>query len=84
MGAMTVWSQRSETMREALTWWSPAGPLVGESGVGVFIWVLAWTLLHFGLRHRNPNAGRAIKWVWILISLAFLTTFPPFLHLFDP
>ncbi len=61
----------------APTLYDPAGGLSGRSTFAVFIWLLAWALLH-----RRWN-GREIEWrpvfglTLVLTGLGLLATFPP-------
>ena len=77
-GLMTTLAEASPGLRNLLVWWRPAGPLTGKTGVGVTLWLVAWVVLHTMYKNREVDLGRVMRWVWILILLGFLGTFPPF------
>jgi hypothetical protein len=83
-GLLTTLAEVSSGLRGALTWWSPAGPLTGKTGVGVIVWLVAWIVLHAVHKNRDMEIDGALRWAWILIALGFLGTFPPFFEAFAP
>jgi len=46
IGLLTTGAAISAGLKSALTWWSPAGPLTGKTGVGVIAWLVSWIVLH--------------------------------------
>lgn len=84
LGLMTTLAEISGSLRSALNWWNPAGPLTGKTGVGVIVWLIAWVILHSMYRNRSAKFDRVMLWAWILIFLGFLGTFPPFFEAFAP
>ncbi len=82
IGLMTTLAEASPGLRSALAWWTPVGPLAGKTGVGVLAWLIAWALLASAYRGKDVDFGKITRWVWILIVLGLLFTFPPFFDLF--
>ncbi len=82
VGLMTTLAEASSSLRNALNWWAPAGPLVGKTGVGVIVWLIAWILLGARYRSREVSFGPIVLWTWILIALGVLLTFPPVFEIF--
>ncbi len=82
IGLMTTLAEASSSLRNALNWWAPAGPLVGKTGVGVIVWLIAWMLLGARYRGREASLRPIVLWTWILIALGVLLTFPPFFEIF--
>lgn len=82
VGAMTTLAEASSSLRSALNWWAPAGPLTGKTGVGVIVWLIAWVLLDARYRGREAHMGRVVLWTWMLIALGVLLTFPPVFEIF--
>ncbi len=82
IGLMTTLAEASGSLRSALTWTNPVGPLSGKSGIGVIAWLVAWVVLASMYRGKNVELGRITRWSWILIALGFLGTFPKFFDIF--
>lgn len=82
VGLMTTLAEASSSLRNALNWWVPAGPLVGKTGVGVIVWLIAWMWLGARYRGRDTSLGPIVLWTWILIALGVLLTFPPVFEIF--
>ena len=82
IGLLTVLAEASAGIKDALNWWSPAGPLTGKSLTGVVVFLVSWIVLHFIFRGKNVNFGRATMVAFILLALGILFTFPPFFVLF--
>jgi hypothetical protein len=82
IGLLTVLAEASEPIRNALNWWSPAGPLTGKALSGVIVFFVSWVVLHLIFRGKNVNFVRAATIALILLGLGLLGTFPPFFVLF--
>jgi hypothetical protein len=70
-------------LKNALDWWSPAGPLVGKTSVGIIAFVLAWAIGHYVLRQREVSLKLYLTISLALLALGFLLTFPPFFESFE-
>jgi len=82
MGLATILATSIPTVKNALNWYNPAGPLSGKTGVGIVGWLISWALLHFRWRLRDMCFPRV--W-WISFSLALLGAvmlFPPVFEAF--
>jgi len=82
IGTLTVLAEASVGIKNALNWWSPAGPLTGKSLLGVFIYLASWAVLHVLYRGKNVNFTRAAALGLALLGVGLITTFPPFFELF--
>ena len=54
-GSMTTLAEISRPLRAALTWSGAVGPLIGKTGVGVIVWLIAWAILHAVWREKDVN-----------------------------
>jgi hypothetical protein len=84
IGLMTVLAEASEPIKNALNWWSPAGPLTGKTLSGVIVFFVSWVVLHAIFRGKSVNFARVATIALILLGLGLLGTFPPFFDLFAP
>ena len=78
LGLITTLSAAIHVVNNLLNWWTPTGPLTGETGIPVIIWVLSWVILHRGWRSKNISFEKAWRISLILIVLGILGTFPIF------
>lgn len=78
IGIATLLAQISPTVATWLNWWSPVGPLSGESGVGIIAWLASWILLHFIMRKHEAKLGIVALISFLFIALAMVLLFPPF------
>lgn len=46
IGVMTILAEAFGAAKDWLTWWAPAGPLTGKTGMGVVVWLASWSMLH--------------------------------------
>ncbi len=83
IGLMTLGAEISPALKNALTWYNPAGPLSGKTGVGVIVWLIAWVVLHNLWKGRDVNFRTVGIVVAILLLLGFLLTFPPVFMAFE-
>jgi hypothetical protein len=82
IGLMTTIAEYNTTVKDALNWYKPTGPLAGKVGVGIIVWLIAWAILHFTLKDKNPKIQTAATWAFVLIALGFALTFPPIFGFF--
>ncbi len=82
IGILTLLVQISPAIAASLNWWSPVGPLSGETGLGIFAWLVSWILLHFILRKREPNMFLVGAFSFLFLALAMVLLFPPFYEKF--
>lgn len=81
-GLMVVLVEASAGIKSALTWWNPAGPLTGKTGMGVIGFLVAWYLLARAWKGRDVNLDKVWKVTLALIVVGLIFTFPPFFTLF--
>ena len=82
LGLFTVLAMASDTVKNFLTWYGPAGPLSGKSGMALVVWLMTWGLLHPLWKKREIKFAKIWRWALLLIALGFLLTFPPVFELF--
>ena len=83
VGLMTVLAEISASLRTALTFSAPVGPLSGKTTVAVIIWLISWVVLGFLWKGKNVDFDRVVLLSFILLGLGLLATFPPFFLLFE-
>lgn len=86
IGLATILATADPKIKAILTWWDPAGPLTGKTGIGVIAWVLSWILLHLAWRKKEfpfQTFQRVWQIVLIFIVIGLLGTFPPIFELFE-
>jgi hypothetical protein len=82
IGLFTTIAEYNTTVKDGLNWYKPTGPLTGKVGVGVIAWLIAWAILHFALKDKNPKIQTVAIWAFTLIALGFALTFPPIFGFF--
>ena len=60
------------------------GPYSGKETVGLFVWLVSWTLLHALLRRREANLVSAAGLTLVLLGVATTLLWPPVTHLLVP
>jgi hypothetical protein len=63
-------------------WYGPVGPLAGKTGMAIIVWAVAWAVLHFLWKDKEPDFKKAATIAFVLIGVGFLGTFPPIYDLF--
>jgi hypothetical protein len=82
LGVVTTLAEASTTVKDALNWSNPVGPLSGKTIVTVLAWLAAWAVLHVVYRRKQYETRRALTIALILIGLGVIGTFPTFFQLF--
>jgi hypothetical protein len=82
MGLLTTLAEISSSLKAALAWYNPAGPLSGKTGLGVIVWLILWIVLHMAWRDKDVNFGSIYFWSLTAIVLAWIFTFPPVFEFF--
>lgn len=77
IGLMTVGTEVSEGLKQALTWYKPAGPLTGKTGIGIIAWLISWAVLHSKWKDYDVDFASIFRWAIVLLIVGFLLTFPP-------
>jgi hypothetical protein len=71
------------SLKNALNWYNPVGPLAGKTGVGIIAFVLAWAIGHYLLRQKEVSLKLYFTITMVLVGLGFLLTFPPVFEAFE-
>jgi uncharacterized membrane protein len=82
-GALVDLAEASKAISAKLNIYNPAGDLSGKSTLAVIIWLVAWGILNARWKRKvitSPGGITAVT--FILIVLAIVATFPPFIELF--
>lgn len=82
LGLLTVLAEASMPLRNALSLYTPAGPLTGKTTGAVAIWLVVWLALHLAWGQREVDFGKVFAATLVLIALGLLGTFPPVFELF--
>jgi len=82
IGLLTTLSEASHAVGAALNWYNPSGSLVGKTGVGIIVWLIAWYFLNKSWQEKDVDLKRMFTWAIIITALGFLLTFPPFFTIF--
>jgi drug/metabolite transporter (DMT)-like permease len=84
LGILTTLAEANEDVKSALEWSSSVGPLMGKTLIASAGFFIAWVILYFALRRKDPAPKRVFMWTGILVAIGFVLTFPTFFQLFTP
>lgn len=82
LGILTTGAEFSASLKNALNFYNPAGPLSGKTTVSVIVWLASWILLNSIWKNKQYNLGKAFTITMVLIVAGFALTFPPIFDLF--
>lgn len=82
VGVFALGAEVSTTLKGALNFYNPSGPLSGKTTVAIIIWLGAWYGLSRLWRGKTVNMQAVNLAALILLAVGFLLTFPPFWGLF--
>jgi hypothetical protein len=82
LGLFVILAEAINSVRNALNFFNPVGPLSGKTTVAIVIWVLSWIILHSSWKNKQVSFAGVFTVSIILIVLGLLGTFPPFFDLF--
>jgi len=82
-GSLTTLAEISESLKTALAWSGPVGPLIGKTGVGVIVWLIVWSILHVIWRGKEVNFSAIYTMSLILIAMGWIFAFPPVFEAFS-
>ena len=82
VGVFALGAEVSTTLKGALNFYNPAGPLSGKSTVAIIVWLVAWYGLSRLWGRETVNMGAVNLAAFVLLAIGFLLTFPPFWGLF--
>ena len=84
LGLLTTLAEANEDIKSWLEWSASVGPLIGKTVLAAGAFFVAWPVLHLLMRDKDPRPGRVFLWVWILVAIGLLLTFPTFFQAFAP
>lgn len=84
LGILTTLAEANESVKSWLEWSKSVGPLVGKTVLSAVAFFIAWPILHLLMRDKDPRPSRVFLWVWILVAIGLLLTFPTFFQAFAP
>ncbi len=82
LGLATFSVELSESVKNAMNWYKPVGPLMGKSSLGIIAFFLSWAILAYAWKGKDTNFTRIATIAMVLVALGLILTFPPFWHLF--
>ena len=63
-------------MAKALSWYSPAGALSGESLAAIAVWLLTWAVLYQRWKTQDKPMRTCVFSAVLLLALGLVLTFP--------
>lgn len=82
LGLLTVATQASTAVGDALSFSPKVGPLSGQAIVSAIVFFATWKGLGFLLRAREVRPKRVYIASAVMVGLGLLLTFPPVYQLF--
>jgi hypothetical protein len=81
-GLLVDLAQASKPVSNQLNFYKPSGDLSGKTIVAIVLWLIVWVILHARWKNRNiESSGKIMALTLILILLALIAVFPPFVDL---
>ncbi len=77
LGFVSVLADKLPTVARGFSLYRPTGPLSGVSTASIAVWLLAWTILHYGWQRRNVNLRWTNGIAFLLLLCGALLTVPP-------
>jgi hypothetical protein len=77
LALLAMIADKAPSVKAALIFWKPTGPLSGVTIRAVVGWLVVWLLLHKLWRKSSVNLGLVSKLSLALLALSLLLTFPP-------
>ncbi len=68
---------KSVTIKAALNFYKPTGPLSGVTTLAILIWLVTWAILEWRWRQKAVATTPIIATALTLLALSLLLTFPP-------
>jgi hypothetical protein len=82
VAVFAILADRSATIKSAMIFWKPTGPLSGVTTCAIVLWLASWVVLHLRWRNRSVALARVNAAAFALLILGLLLTFPPIANLF--
>ncbi len=82
LAVLAILGDKSASIKSALNFYKPTGPLSGVTTGAILVWLLTWAILEWRWRKRTVAAGRICALALALLALSVILTFPPVGDLF--
>jgi hypothetical protein len=82
LALFVILAEAMTSVKNALNFYGPVGPLSGKTTMAIVIWLLSWIILHSAWKNKQVSFASVFTASLILIILGLLGTFPPFFDLF--
>ncbi len=82
LGLFTTLAEAIDSVKKALAFYNPVGPLSGKTTLAVVAWLVAWIILGSSWKNKQVNFATVFTASLILIALGLIGTFPPFYEMF--
>ena len=83
LGLFTTLAEAIVSVKNALVFYNPVGPLSGKTTLAVVAWLVAWIVLGSLWKNKQVSFGGVFATSLILIVLGLIGTFPPFYEMFS-
>jgi hypothetical protein len=77
LGLATLSVEASEVVKTSLNWYSPVGPLMGKSSLGIIAFFLSWIILNYIWKGKETDFNRIATVAIVLVAIGLIFTFPP-------
>jgi hypothetical protein len=81
LGVLSFAGDAWDGIGKALNWYNPSGTLSGVTTLAIVAWLVAWFVLDRLWREKTVAMAKVNVWSFVLLSVGFLLTFPPFMDL---
>jgi hypothetical protein len=75
--ALAFAADKLTSVKLALSFYKPTGPLSGVSTLGVLAWLVTWAFFEWRWQSVNVSLRSVCTFALVLLGVAFLLTFPP-------
>ena len=82
LAVLAITADKVDSIKRLMVFYKPTGPLSGVTTSAIFVWLVAWAVLHASWRGRSVAAARVNTVAFILLGLSLLLTFPPLADFF--
>jgi hypothetical protein len=83
LGLFTTLAEAIVSVKNALVFYNPVGPLSGKTTLAVVAWLVSWIVLGSLWKNKQVSFGGVFATSLILIVLGLIGTFPPFYEMFS-
>ena len=82
LAILAIAADKLVSIKSALIFYKPTGPLSGVTTAAILIWLVTWTILNWRWRKKTLAIGPVAALAIALLLLSLLLTFPPIADLF--